>query len=92
MSITSDYLQFYPEDFEGKASNGTLPAMFIQNETSMSVFHFKKCPKRTFFLIVNGHILKSKSNLLIVKYLPVWAHKRMYVWFMVTYAIIISYL
>ncbi len=74
MSITSDYLQFYPEDFEGKASNGTLPAMFIQNETSMSVFHFEKCPKRTFFLIVNGHILKSKSNLLIVKYLPVWAH------------------
>lgn len=44
MSITSDYLQFYPEDFEGKASNGTLPAMFIQNETSMSVFHFENVP------------------------------------------------
>lgn len=27
MCITSDYLQFYPEDFEGKASIGTLPAI-----------------------------------------------------------------
>lgn len=45
MSITSDYLQLYPEDFEGKASNGTLPAMFIQSETSMSVFHFENVPR-----------------------------------------------
>lgn len=45
MSITSDYLQFYPEDFEGKASNGTLPAMFIQGETSMSVFNFENVPR-----------------------------------------------
>lgn len=45
MSITSDYLQFYPEDFEGKASNGTLPAMFTQCETSMSVFNFENVPR-----------------------------------------------
>lgn len=45
MSITSDYLQFYPEDLKGKASNGTLPAMFIQGETSMSVFNFENVPR-----------------------------------------------
>lgn len=45
MSITSDYLQFYPEDFEGKASNGTLQAMFIHGETSMSVFNLKNVAK-----------------------------------------------
>lgn len=45
MPITSDYLQFYPEDFEGKASNGTLQAMFIQGETSMSVFNLEIVPQ-----------------------------------------------
>jgi len=45
MSITSDYLQFYPEDFEGKASNGKLSAMFIQGETSMSVFNSENIPR-----------------------------------------------
>lgn len=45
MSITSDYLQLYPEDFEGKASNSTLRAMFIQGETSMSVFNFENVPR-----------------------------------------------
>ena len=45
MSITSDYLQFHPEDFEAKGSNGTLQAMFIQGETSMSVFNFENVPE-----------------------------------------------
>lgn len=44
-SITSDYLQFYPEDFEGKASNGKQQAMFIQGETSMSVFNIENVPQ-----------------------------------------------
>lgn len=44
MSITSDYLQFYSEDFEGKASNSTLRAMFIQGKTSMSVFNSETIP------------------------------------------------
>lgn len=30
MSITSDYLQFYPKDFEEKASNGTLTAVYSE--------------------------------------------------------------
>lgn len=38
MSITSDYLQFYPEDFEGKASNGTLPALaYVYSEGNKHV-------------------------------------------------------
>lgn len=45
MSITSDYLQFYSEDFEGKASNSTLRAMFIQGKTSVSVFNSETIPR-----------------------------------------------
>lgn len=45
MSITSDYLQFYTQDLEGKASNGSLQAMFIQGETSMSVFNLENVAK-----------------------------------------------
>lgn len=44
MSITSDYLQLYSEDFEGKASNSIVRAMFIQGETSVSVFNSKTIP------------------------------------------------
>lgn len=40
MSITSVYSQH----FEGKASNGTPPAMFIQSETRTSVFHLANVP------------------------------------------------
>lgn len=44
-SITSDYFQFYPEDFEGTAPEGSLQALFIQGETSMSVFNLKNVPQ-----------------------------------------------
>lgn len=86
MSITSDYLQLYPEDFEGKASNGTAPAMFIQGETSLSVFNFENVPRG-----LSPYQKWPEYNFLTVKYIPECLHYCMYAGFMVTYTIIISY-
>lgn len=54
MSITSDYLQFDSEDIEGKASNSTLHAVFIQSETGMSVLEFENTSLEDDVLIRSG--------------------------------------
>lgn len=83
MSITADYLQFYPADFEGKASNSTLRAMFIQGETSMSMsmFNFENVPR--------GLCPYQKLPNVRARNLA-HVHYFMYAGYMVTYPIIIS--
>lgn len=66
MSITSDYSQFYPQDFEEKASNGKLPAVYSEWNKRVSV-SFWKCSKRTFSLSEFGQTLKPESNFLTVQ-------------------------
>lgn len=63
MCITSDYLQLYPKDREGKASNGTLGAAFTCGETSMSVCNFENIPRGLLTYQEKGKYLSLKHIL-----------------------------
>lgn len=74
MSITSDYLQFYSEDSEGKASNGTKRAVFIQRETSMSVFNSENIPRGSLSKTLTSKIFFWQNSVCFWVYEDIWAY------------------